>query len=185
MYALTSSIAYSGKSIIHIHQGWFIGIKSILRIHPWWRHQIKTIYVPLAPYAGNPPVTGGFPNKGQWHGPLMFSLICTWTNGWANNRDAGDLRHYGAHYDDTVMSASEATLKDMGKFEQHKSTMEHKKAWIWCPNFGDFDRRCFIIIPFSCHRQDSWRSWRWHTCCCSFAPSLGNLVHPRFRPSWK
>ena len=26
------------------------------------------------------------PHKGQWHGTLMFSLICTWTNGWANNR---------------------------------------------------------------------------------------------------
>ena len=23
--------------------------------------------------------------------PLMFSLICAWTNGWVNNRDAGDL----------------------------------------------------------------------------------------------
>ena len=22
----------------------------------------------------------------------MFSMICAWTNGWANNRDAGDLR---------------------------------------------------------------------------------------------
>ena len=28
------------------------------------------------------------PHKGQWHGALRFSLICAWTNGWANNRDA-------------------------------------------------------------------------------------------------
>ena len=27
------------------------------------------------------------PHKGEWHGALIFSLI--WTNGWANNRDAG------------------------------------------------------------------------------------------------
>ena len=27
--------------------------------------------------------------KGQWRGTLMFSVICTWTNGYANNRDAG------------------------------------------------------------------------------------------------
>ena len=27
------------------------------------------------------------PHKGQWHRALMFSLICAWTNGWANNRD--------------------------------------------------------------------------------------------------
>ena len=39
------------------------------------------------------------PHKGQWRGALMFSLICTWTNVWVNNRHAGDLRRYGAHYD--------------------------------------------------------------------------------------
>ena len=37
--------------------------------------------------------------KGQWHGALMFYLICAWTNGWVNTRDAGDLRHHRAHYD--------------------------------------------------------------------------------------
>ena len=31
------------------------------------------------------------------------SLICAWTNGWVNNRDAGDLRRHHAHYDVTVM----------------------------------------------------------------------------------
>ena len=41
--------------------------------------------------------------KGQWRGALMFSLICAWINGWVNNREAGDLRHPGAHYDVTVM----------------------------------------------------------------------------------
>ena len=44
------------------------------------------------------------PHKGQWRGALMFSLICAWTNGWVNNRDAGDLRRHSAHYDATVMS---------------------------------------------------------------------------------
>ena len=34
---------------------------------------------------------------------LMFSLICTWTNGWANTRDAGDLGRHHAHYDVAVM----------------------------------------------------------------------------------
>ena len=43
------------------------------------------------------------PHKGQWRGALMFSLICVWINGWENNREAGDLRHYRAHYDVTVM----------------------------------------------------------------------------------
>ena len=43
------------------------------------------------------------PNKGQWRGALMFSLICAWINGWVNNRDAGDLRRHRAHYDVTAM----------------------------------------------------------------------------------
>ena len=43
------------------------------------------------------------PYKGQWSGALMFSLICAWTNSWANKRDAGDLRRHRAHYDVTVM----------------------------------------------------------------------------------
>ena len=43
------------------------------------------------------------PHKGQWRGALMFSLICVWINGWVNNREAGDLRRYRAHYDVTVM----------------------------------------------------------------------------------
>ena len=42
-------------------------------------------------------------HKGQWRGALMFSLICTWIDGWANNREAGDLRHHNTHYDVTVM----------------------------------------------------------------------------------
>ena len=39
------------------------------------------------------------PHKGQWRGFLMFSLICTQINGWANNREAGGLRSHRAHYD--------------------------------------------------------------------------------------
>ena len=43
------------------------------------------------------------PQKGQWRGALMFSLICVWINGWENNREAGDLRRYRAHYGVIVM----------------------------------------------------------------------------------
>ena len=43
------------------------------------------------------------PHKGQWRGTLMLSLICAWINTWVNNREAGDLRRYSAHYDVIVM----------------------------------------------------------------------------------
>ena len=41
------------------------------------------------------------PHKSQWCGDFVFSLICAWTNDWANSRDAVDFRR--AHYDVTVM----------------------------------------------------------------------------------
>ena len=42
-------------------------------------------------------------HKGQWHGALMFSLICSWINGWVNNREAGVLRRHRTLYDVTIM----------------------------------------------------------------------------------
>ena len=57
----------------------------------------------LALCAGHSPVTGEFPSQSQRRGALMFSLICTWANGWANHRDAGDFRRHCAHYNVTVM----------------------------------------------------------------------------------
>ena len=33
----------------------------------------------------------------------MFTLIWVWINGWVNNREAGDLRRYRAHFDVIVM----------------------------------------------------------------------------------
>ena len=41
---------------------------------------------------------------------LMFSLICGWTDGWANNRDTGDLTSHRAHYDGMLMSAPNRNL---------------------------------------------------------------------------
>ena len=49
------------------------------------------------------------PHRGQWHGGLMFSLICGWINGWVNNREAGDLRCHRAHYEVNLMILSNST----------------------------------------------------------------------------
>ena len=54
------------------------------------------------PLWGESPVDS--PHKGQWCGTLLISLICAWTNGWANNRDASDLKHHHADYDVIVMN---------------------------------------------------------------------------------
>ena len=66
----------------------------------WWRHQIWKHfprYWPLVRRIHRLLVNSH--HKGQWCGVLMFSLICAWTNGWVNNRDAGDLRRHCTHYD--------------------------------------------------------------------------------------
>ena len=52
---------------------------------------------------GNSPVTGEFPVQRPVKWSFDFSLICCWINGWVNNREAGDLRRYRAHYNVTVM----------------------------------------------------------------------------------
>ena len=43
------------------------------------------------------------PQKGQWRGAFILSLLCACINGWVNNREAGDLRRHRGHYDIIVM----------------------------------------------------------------------------------
>ena len=87
-----------------------IGLGQLVQRQPcifptWWRHQMEAFSALLALCAGNSPVTGEFPLKGQWRGALMLSFICARINGWVNNREAGDLRRHRAHYDDIVMKS--------------------------------------------------------------------------------
>ena len=64
-----------------------------------WKHFPR--YWPVVRGIHRSPVNS--PHKGQWRGASMFSLICTWKNRWVNNREAGDLRRYRAHYDVIVI----------------------------------------------------------------------------------
>ena len=64
-----------------------------------WKH--FPLYWPFVREIPRSPVNS--PNKGLWVGALVFSLICARINSWVNNREAGDLRRHGAHYDVIVM----------------------------------------------------------------------------------
>ena len=64
-----------------------------------WKHIPR--YWPFVCRIHRSPVNS--PHKGQWRGALMFHMICAWINGWANNREVGDLRRHRVHYDVTVM----------------------------------------------------------------------------------
>ena len=63
-------------------------------------------YCPFVRGINRSPVNS--PQRGQWCGALMFSLICAWIDGWVNNREAGDLRLHWTHYDVTVMITTNA-----------------------------------------------------------------------------
>ena len=113
-YLMMSSNYFSNLSIsIHIILSHFVGahtfpgglaivVRTYLRFITPARHDdvIKWM-TPLALCAGKSPVNS--PQRGQWHGDLIFSLICAWASGWVNNRDVGDLRRNRAHYAVTVM----------------------------------------------------------------------------------
>ena len=66
-----------------------------------WKHFLG--YWPFVRGIHRSPVDS--PHQGQWRGALMYSLICEWTNGWANNRNDGDLRRHRTHFDVTVMNS--------------------------------------------------------------------------------
>ena len=63
--------------------------------------------------------TGGFPSQR----PVMLFLICAWTNGWANDRDADDLRRHRAYYDVTCVAESSVFLE--------------KYSGYWCPGYAN------------------------------------------------
>ena len=115
-------------NFIHIHQGYLVSIgptawfawkryREIIANEFVNNHNINTtrestailwVYMMIPSNGIIFRVTGPFwgefiGHKGQWRGALMFSLIWDWTNGWANNRGAGDLRRHGVHYDVILM----------------------------------------------------------------------------------
>ena len=69
----------------------------------WWRHQMETFSALLAICVGNSAVPGEFPAQRPVTRSFDVFFDLHWINGWANNREAGDLRRYHAHYDVTVM----------------------------------------------------------------------------------
>ena len=69
--------------------------------------------------------------KGQWLGVLMFSLICAWTNRWANTPDAGDFETPSRYYGITVMAGTFdipdcSTLQKTGLFQDTKYSKSHE-----------------------------------------------------------
>ena len=91
-------------------------------------------------------------HKGQWRGALMFSLICAWINGWVNNREAGDLRRYRAHYDVTVMTRD--WLKAMrqitieNNYQQTIPRLSVINTYIICNSPATGNECVKLILPY-------------------------------------
>ena len=62
----------------------------------------------------------------------MFSLIYACTNGWANKRNADDLRRHGAHYDVTVMNQKQLETVDQWstRIPPPSKRVSRGNAWI-------------------------------------------------------
>ena len=109
-------------------------------------------------------------HKGQWRGALvLISLICAWTNGWANHRDAGEFRRHLAHYDASVIEWPRTQGK--APFEQHKANSLlfcSRSRWNsqWChmcftasiSAIRRFIHR-FVQVYIKEHIKSSFRRW--------------------------
>ena len=128
------SVIWDAMALMWRHcNGYIVAIQSAVPINnggycTWWGHQWKHFprYWPFV--RGIHRSTVNSPHKGQWRGALMFFFICVWINGWVNNREAGDLRRYRAHYDVIVMISRYWAEFPNGPFYWHGITLI--PAWI-------------------------------------------------------
>ena len=74
----------------------------------------------------------------------MFSLIWVWINDWVNNREAGDLRRYRAHYDVIVMNChkdnNQFALFELGHLLIDGNILAavkigNNRSWFTCWNY--------------------------------------------------
>ena len=90
--------------------------------------------------------------KGHWLGALIFSLICAWTNRWANNGAAGDLRRHRSHEHATVV-ISENTFEIINGHVNVKQTMgkfSQCLLFAWHPLFLQNNRHS-VLVPKCFH----------------------------------
>ena len=165
---------YLNISCVIIHQiwykEWFFNVCYIWKYTvDWWNHSCSNVQqnsidtsLMMTSWNGNifrvaGHLCGEFTGlKGQWRGALIFSLICVWINGWVNNREAGDLRRFRAHYEVSVMSNGPALLVwiSLGGFNifayPKRYTLRYKRKYIssWV-NRSDTNTREVIVLSIA------------------------------------
>ena len=85
-------------------------------------------------------------HNGQWRGALMFSLIWTWTNGWVNNRDAGDLRrHHDISVRNDVVQHGHEISRNLAPL---RMPLRACVLLMWLPSHNDWLVGYRLVITF-------------------------------------
>ena len=105
------------------------------------------------------------PHKGQWRGALMFSLICAWTNSWANNGHASDLRRHRAHYE--VISMKTILNNFMSINCEFHKVMKYTANWesSWCQLCPQLVAPEVVVLwqPTLSPVTTKWVSWQFNS----------------------
>ena len=81
------------------------------------------------------------PHKCQWHRALMSTLLCAWSNGWANNQDTSDLNIHHAHYVSTGMIFLHIPLKQWPYISWKSIIDEIIASETWFPNWSNLSTK--------------------------------------------
>ena len=120
----TKPVLYQDRfcGLTHVHVSWGLQYSDAVTVIKeanddviQWKHFLR--YWPFVKEIYRWPVDS--PHKGQWGGSLLFSLNRAWTNGSANNRDAGDLRRHLSHCDVNVMHHGQHVRLVITNIKQH------------------------------------------------------------------
>ena len=106
-----------------------LGLNILTRNHDYvikWKHFPR--YWPFAQGIHRSPVNS--PRKDQWRGDMIFSLICTWMDGWVNNRNVGDLRRHRTHYYVTVMMVFMGFHVEITRSGVQKYRVKVMTSWV-------------------------------------------------------
>ena len=120
----------------------------------WWRHQMENILSVTGPLWAES-------IGDRWILLTMSSDVELWCflllNGWANSRDAGDLRRHRAHYDVTVIQSTQhghcrLLAIDRTSISCLSSNYNSFEDWLSADAFYGFPILKWVA-------QDSWCSW--------------------------
>ena len=105
------------------------------------------------------------------------SLICTWTNGWANNRDTDDFRPIAL-----IMTSLYCEVFRHCWYNGLLSVRRERETTIW--THGKYDNwdsdRMIIYIALVKNGGFYWSKYLWNhwlECCCHLVPGTNELTH--------